>query len=323
MASEGRAMTVSLLLLAVLRLGTLQEAAPQVDHHQHLFSPAAAALVSTSSATISPILAADLVTLLDAAGIRQAAVFSVAYTYGHVSRNVDNEYEKVKAENDWTSQQVAQFPDRLRAFCSFNPLKDYALEELSRCLKDPRLRRGLKLHFGNADVNVHDQQHVERLREVFRRANQNGMAIVVHTRSSISRKRPYGAEEARIFLKEIVPAAPDVPVQIAHLAGGGGYDDPLVDQAMSVYTDAISAGDARTKRLYFDVTSVAREASPERAALAAQRIRQLGIERVLYGSDAAAGGNPAPREGWAEFRTLPLTDNEFETIAKNVAPYMR
>src|SRR5687768_14708173 len=44
---------------------------------------------------------------------------------------------------------------------------------------------------------------------------------------------------------------------------------------------------------------------------------------VLYGSDAAVGGNLRPREGWAAFRRLPLTDGEFERIARNVAPYLR
>jgi hypothetical protein len=34
-------------------------------------------------------------------------------------------------------------------------------------------------------------------------------------------QRPYGAKQARTFLNEVLSAAPDVPVQIAHLAGGG------------------------------------------------------------------------------------------------------
>jgi hypothetical protein len=49
----------------------------------------------------------------------------------------------------------------------------------------------------------------------------------------------------------------------------------------------------------------------------------VGVGRILYGSDAAAGGNLRPREGWAAFRRLPLTDAEFRTIARNVAPYLR
>ena len=35
------------------------------------------------------------------------------------------------------------------------------------------------------------------------------------------------------FLNEVLPVAPDVPVQIAHLTGAGAYDDPLVDQALA------------------------------------------------------------------------------------------
>lgn len=51
--------------------------------------------------------------------------------------------------------------------------------------------------------------------------------------------------------------------------------------------------------------------------------RQVGVDRIPYGSDAAAGGNLPPREAWAAFRRLPLTAAEFDTIARNVAPYFR
>ncbi len=295
---------------------------PVIDYHQHLFSPAAAALVSGTS-TANPITARDVVALLDLAGIRRALVLSVAYTWGSANRTVENEYEKVKAENDWTSQQVAQYPDRLRGFCSFNPLKDYALDELTRCTKDPQLHYGLKLHFGNSDVDYHNARQIEQVRGVFQAANAHGMPVVVHMRSSISKGRAYGAEEARIFLNELLPAAPDVPVQIAHLAGAGGYDD-TIDQALSVFVDALAKHDPRANRLYFDVTAVVRpDITPEQAALVAARIRALGVDRVLYGSDAAAGGNLAPREGWAAFRKLPLSDAEFRTIAGNITPYVR
>jgi uncharacterized protein len=307
-------------LVAILAASpAYSQSAPVADHHQHLFSPSIATLIS-----VKPIAADDLVSLLDAAGIARAAVLSVAYMYGSPSRTIENEYEKVRTENDWTSEQVARFPGRLRGFCSFNPLKDYALEELARCAKNPQLRHGLKLHFGNSAVDYHNTQHVEQLRKIFAAANEHRMAIVVHMRASISRKVAYGRDEARIFLNEIVPSAPDVPIQVAHLAGAGGYADPLVDQALSVFVEAIEKGDPRAMRLYFDVTAVALPDAPaEQASLVATRIRQLGAQRILYGSDAAAGTNLPPREGWAAFRKLPLTDAEFQIIAANVPPYMR
>ena len=198
-----------------------------VDYHQHLFSPA----ITNGGATRPAVSAKELIPLLDAAGIRQALVLSLAYQYGNPNRPpVENEYQKVRAENDWTSGQVAQYPDRLRGFCSINPLKDYALDEIARCGKDEHLRRGLKLHFGNSDVDLSNRDHVARLKQVFALANRQQMAIVVHMRASVTMKREYGASRARAFLDEVLPAAPDVPVQIAHLGGAGGYNDPGADE---------------------------------------------------------------------------------------------
>lgn len=256
------------------------------------------ALTTPGPVASKPLEAKDLIRLMDAAGIQRALVLSTAYLYGSPRRTVQDEYAKVKAENDWTGRQAAQYPDRLRAFCGFNPLKEYALDELARCANDPNLRRGIKLHFGNSDVNLHDAKQVEQLRRVFRAANERRMAIVVHMRLSISMRRAYGRDEAQIFLNEIVPAAPDIPIQIAHLAGTGpGYQDPAADSALTVFTDAIAAHDPRTKRLWFDVaTSADLDIAPDRAALIATRIRQLGVGRVLYGSDGFAGGNLAPRQ---------------------------
>ncbi len=300
------------------------QVAPVADHHQHLFSPAIAALLASGSAGPQGITARDLVALLDSAGIQRALVLSVAYLYGSPAGTFADEYAKVRAENDWAAAQAAQYPERLRAFCSFNPLKEYALDELERCSRNPGLRHGIKLHFGNSDVQLDNPAHLEQLRRVFRAANDHRMAILVHLRASVSRKRPYGAAQARIFLDQLLPLAADVPVQVAHLAGTGpGYDDPPADSAMAVLADAVQNHDRRTRRLWFDVATIADlDISAANAALAAKRIRQVGVERVLYGSDAAAAGNLRPREGWAAFRRLPLTESEFERIARNEAPYL-
>lgn len=290
---------------------------PLVDYHQHLFSPDLAKLVG-----VSPIDADKLVTLLDSAGIGRALVLSVAYSWSNPSRNVQNDYEHVKAENDWVAAQVARHPDRLRAFCSVNPVRDYALTEIERCAADSVLRSGLKLHIGNSAVDYHNPQHLDMLRHVFRAANSKHMAVVIHMRSSISRRLRYGREEARIFFDSIMPEARDIPVQIAHLAGAGGYDS-TTDAALSLFVDAIARRDSRARRLWFDVTSADMGATPDDAKLIVMRIRQLGVERVLFGSDAATGENCAPRACWARFLKLPLTDAEFNTIAHNVTPYMK
>ena len=300
---------------------------PAVDHHQHLFSPALAQLISPPSpaAPVIPITAADLISHLDAAGIKRAAVLSTAYIFEQPTRKVDDAAAKVRADNDWTSQQVAQYPDRLIGFCGLNPLRDYALDELARCAKDPNLRRGLKLHFGNSGVDYHDAQHIDRLRRVFRQANVYRMAIVVHLRASFSQKLAYGRDEALIFLNELVPAAPDVVIQVAHLAGAGGPGDEAARQALEVFAEAVAKRDPRTRQLWFDVTGIGLipKMTADEAAFFVSKIRQLGVQRILYGSDAPSGGNAPPREQWAAFRKLPLSDEEVRAIAGNIAPYMQ
>jgi predicted TIM-barrel fold metal-dependent hydrolase len=317
--------SLSLIALAFLSRSALAQVTPIADHHQHLFSPAMAAMLSTDSNRVPPITAREVIALLDSAGIQRAVLLSVAYLYGSPKRTVPDEYAKVRTENDWTAAQAAQYPERLRAFCSFNPLKDYALQELERCSRTPGLQFGIKLHFGNSDVQLDNPEHVERLSKVFRAANQHHMAIVVHLRASISRQRPYGARQAHIFLEQLLPLAPDIPVQVAHLAGSGpGYDDPQADSAMAVLAAAVARKDPRTRHLLFDIATVANgPVSSAIAALIVKRIRQVGVDRILFGSDAASGENLRPRESWAAFRRLPLTDREFATIAGNLAPYLK
>jgi uncharacterized protein len=308
------------------------------DHHQHVASPAMGAFQKFPGVT--SITAKDTVALLDAAGIKKAVLLSIAYSYGRPGREPQNEYEKVKEENDWVGAQAALYPKRLIAFCGFNPLKDYALEEIARCAKNPNTRRGIKLHFGNSDVRLENPEHIKKLQAVFRAANANRMSIVVHARASISLDRPYGAEQARAFFEQLMPLATDITVQIAHLGGTGpGFDDPKADAFMDALVELLNppvgkggtVGNAVSvirsniqKRLWFDVASVAHPSNtPERSALLVKRLRQIGVRRIVYGTDLALGGNLAPRESWAELTKLTLTKKELKTIAKNQAPYLR
>jgi predicted TIM-barrel fold metal-dependent hydrolase len=254
-----------------------------------------------------------LIKNLDAAGIQRAAVLSAAYWFGSPFHpNVENELAKVRAENDWNADQAARYPGRLIAFMSVNPLKDYALAELERCAKSGRFK-GVKLHFGNSKIDMKNPQHVATMKEFFRAANRLRMPIVAHLWTN---DRSYGAEHSQVFLDQLLPEVPDVVVQIAHFAGGGpGY----TDSALGVFADAIQKGDPRTKNLYFDVATVADEQPEAELKRFAARIRQVGVKRVLFGSDL---GPPYARQEWLTFRTtVPLTDDEMRTIAGNVAPY--
>lgn len=269
---------------------------------------------------VEPLTADQLIRDMDETGIQRAAVLSVAYFFASRRKWPGDEYANVRAENDWVAAQVARYPDRLVAFCGVSPLRDYAVQEIRRCASELRMK-GLKLHFRSSRVDVLNPEHVEKVRRVFRAANELGLAIVVH-----SEARPYGREQAEVFLKEILPAAPDVVVQIGHLWGGNEYNPA----ALAVFADAVAAADPRTKNLYFDLTEVETAAAitsdpAETMRAIAQRLRQIGLKRILYGSDAAATADAPPTAlRWARLRhKLPLTNEELKVIADNVAPYMR
>jgi predicted TIM-barrel fold metal-dependent hydrolase len=309
------------ILAALAMIVPSRSVAEIIDHHQHLFSPEAGARSSPGPKGID---ADFLISQLDAAGISRAVVLSVAYTLSNPNKpQVPDEYAHVKAENEWTSAQVAKYPRRLIGFCSVNPLKDYAVQEIARCAKDPNLRTGLKLHFGNSDVDLDNPGNVARVQGVFRAANQHHMAITVHMHANIDHHRPYGEKEARVFLEKLLPEAPDVVVQIAHLAGGGGYEDPATDAALQVFVEAIARKDPRMKNVYFDVCGIAIPGMWEKnAALVVKRIRQIGISRLLYGSDAPILDN-LPKDTLKRWHSVPLTPEEFRAIDNNVAPYLR
>jgi predicted TIM-barrel fold metal-dependent hydrolase len=292
-----------------------EPSAPTVSHHQHLISPRFADLVN------EPVFeASDLVAQLDAAGIREGVVLSMGYTFGDDRKPIEEPDRLTREENDWTSEQVSRFADRLVGFCSVNPLREAAISEVTRCLALPGMV-GVKLHFGNSGVDLLDPSHVQAVQAVFQAADERGAAIIVHMRARTT--QTYGAPQAEVFLAQLMPAAPHVVVQIAHMAGAGpGYQED-VEQAFMVFAEAISAHDPRVENLIFDVSTVATENStPADLEAIAASIRLIGPEYFVFGADHSIGGNPPPLGAWQAFGRVPLSEAERAVIAQNKAAYV-
>jgi predicted TIM-barrel fold metal-dependent hydrolase len=284
--------------------------APLVDYHQHLVSPAFEPIVKMPQRD-----GAALVRDLDAAGIDRAVVLSVGYSFGDERKKLADPDRLTREENDWTSAEVVRNAPRLIGFCSANPLRDAALDELDRCLGLPGMT-GIKVHLGNAGITLRDIAHLARIQQLFALAQRHGAPVLVHMRARGGTN--YGAEDARILLEKVVPVAPDIEIVVAHLgASGPGYSDQH-DEVMAVFAAAAEHHDPRMANLYFDVSSNITEGiTDEDAALVAQRLRQLGLARVLYGSDLSVPGGTVSR-GWTIFRTkLPLTEAELQQIMTN------
>jgi predicted TIM-barrel fold metal-dependent hydrolase len=289
---------------------------PLVAAHQHLISPEFAKIIDEP-----PQDGAAFLKMLDEAGIRRGVVLSMAYSFADERKKIPDPDGHVREENDWTSRQMVLSRGRLVGFCGVNPLRDAALDEIDRCLRLPRMI-GVKLHFANSGVSMRNRQHVARLQRIFAAANARHAPIVVHLHARTG--SPYGAEDAQLFLEKLLPYAPNVAVQVAHLAGSGNFP-PDAEQAMKVFEAAFRRHDPRTRNLYFDQSAVATAStSVEDGKRIAEAIREVGINRVFFGSDMVVSYNPPPGPFWTIFKAkVPLSASEFRAMAVNVPPYMR
>lgn len=333
-----------LLLLACGPAGDPDDsAAPQAtsalltEHHAHIRSlDARDVLIEIQEAVgetvIEPdegaVTAAHLIAAMDSAGVDRAQVLSVGYFFGFPDFEVVDEERRLRAENDYVAEQVSRYPDRLAGACSVNPLTEYAPAEVTRCANDDRLS-GLKLHFANSDVDLRDQEDVARIQAVFRAASDGDLPIVVHMRT---RAPDYGSRDVDVFIDEILSQAPGLPVQIAHMAGWGGYDD-ATDEALGTFVAAFDSGRLDPSLYSFDLAAVVMppsRAEPDSARvravseaneMLAGRIRALGPEHVLYATDWDAIALAPYLRGVREI--LPLSADEISDILDNVGPMFR
>lgn len=285
-------------------------AAPLVDYHQHLVSPAFAPIVKLPERD-----GAALVRELDAAGIERAVVLSVGYSFADERKGLNDPDRLTREQNDWTAAEVAKHPTRLIGFCSANPHRAAAVTELERCLKLPGMA-GIKLHLGNSGLSLRDPAHLALVQAIFGLAQRQKAPVLAHMRARGGGN--YGAEDARIFLDKVVPVSPDVEIVVAHLGASGPGYPAQNDDVMAVFADAAERKDPRMRNLYFDVaTNVTEATTADEAQLIVQRIRRVGIDRILYGSDLSPPGGSIS-QGWEIFRTrLPLTAPEQAQIAAN------
>ncbi|HYR27656.1 MAG TPA: amidohydrolase family protein, partial [Thermoanaerobaculia bacterium] len=210
------------LLFAACATAPAPRTAPLVDYHQHLVSAAFEPIVKMPARD-----GAALVKELDTAGIERAVVLSVGYSFADERKNLSDPDRLTREENDWTSAEVTKNAPRLIGFCSANPLREVALQEIERCLGLPGMT-GIKIHFGNAGVTLRDPAHLARMKELFSLAQRRRVPVLAHMRARGGTN--YGAEDANLLLNEIVPLARDIEIVVAHLgASSPGYPSNNVD----------------------------------------------------------------------------------------------
>lgn len=337
-----RYFVLSLLVFATTALGaspaSAQAPVPTVDHNLHVFSESGASAAEQLAKEIGrdinqePIPADSVIQILDSAQIEKGVLLSAADIFGSPYIDVTDAYEKVKAENDYVAREASKYPDRLVAFCSFNPLADYALKEMKRCAQSAHLE-GIKLHLASAQLDLRNREHVRTLEEVFQEAARLDLPIWIHTWTGPN----YGYRDARIFIDEVLASAPDVPVQImlAHLAGrgtageGSARDNPMqaFEEASAEKTDIMDedvifdlSGTFRSPEAARGDTTKLRKIQAENERLVRQ-IQDIGVDRIVFGSFWPSSPYGPARS--AKILRSILDRQTLESVFDNTAPYMR
>ncbi len=299
----------ALFLLAFCSLAQLTVAQektamnPVADHHLHIRSASAAILLKEIRTAIDPDdrvedLAAiehrELIAALDNAGIERGLVLSNAYMFGMPDINPEKELPYVQAENNFLAQQVGLAGGRLLGLCSVNPLAAYAVAETRRCNEELGLA-GLKLHLANSDVDLLNDAHIASLQTLFRYLNDIGFPVLAHIRT---RNPEYGSADVAAFINDVLSQAPDIEVQIAHMAGWGGFDTPT-ESALGEFLAAFKDGRLNPGKIQFDLAAVVAEPDLYEYGKHAERIREnnkrlssviaaMPAHQVLFASDWSA-----------------------------------
>jgi predicted TIM-barrel fold metal-dependent hydrolase len=299
--------------------------APRLDAHAHVFSPSLVArtraLIADAdiAAAVRPLDAPYVLDELDKTGVERALVLSTAYVNATdvaalgARKPSPDEYRLVRQDNDFTAAEAAKAPARLIPFASVNPKREYALEEVKRCVEQLHMR-GVKLHFANSDIRLRHREHRERVFEVLRYAAGQNVPVVAHIHND--RLDAFGAAEIEILVADLVDRLPALRMSIAHLGWGGGAGGQA-QKALGTLAAAVGRRPLVAGRLWADFSGVllTNAFPPLRSMSSAEQVsigtvmRAWGADRLFWGSDTIPEALKQSRAVW------PLSDEEWEIVA--------
>ena len=194
---------------------------------------------------------AKLIEFADRMGIVRLCVFmGMEWSY-------DPSPEKMRQENDEVLRAIRQFPSRAFGFVYLNPKHtDASLDELNRCVRDGPMV-GVKLW-------VAQRCNAPELDPILERAAQLKAIVFQHTWLKITGNLP--GESSPMDLAELAARHPRATIICGHSGGDWEQGLRVIRPHKNVFAD-LGGGDPT-------------------AGFTEMAVRELGAERVLYGSDA-------------------------------------
>ncbi len=292
------------------------------DSHAHIMSPRLIKLFKDTGIPFSkPDKAySDLNEITARVGVHRINLVSMAYLYGHPEiKKVENEYEAVKAENDYVIRARQKSPRNVKAFCGINPMKSYALEETKRCAKKLKID-GIKFHFNANQVYLTEPAHLAKVKPIFKYVAKKKLPILLHFDNSHPK---FGEPDIKLFADEILADIKPAKIQIAHFGTSGGFNAKS-KRVLDAFIRQFETNPAIKKhKIMFDISAVALDKNSEgvskltdeQFAELAVYARKLGVNRIVFGTDYPLYSAP---EYLKILRTrVKLNESEIKKILEN------
>lgn len=261
----------------------------------------------------------DIDVILRNTAVRRIDLISMAHVFSSEDfGGFKNERELAEKENSFVAAARDKHPKKVRAFCSIDPLREYALAELERCRTQLKMD-GIKLHHNANQVYLTVPEHLEKVRKVFEFAAKHKMPILMHFDNS---HRRFGKPDIDLLIGSILKALGPVELRIAHFGTSGGFSQ-RTRAFLNAFIEMLDAEPGlRKHKIIFDISAVAldkdsegiRELTDDEFAVLARYIRRLGLKRIAFGTDYPLY---TPAEYEAILRTrVGLSDRELEILLK-------
>jgi predicted TIM-barrel fold metal-dependent hydrolase len=231
---------------------------------------------------------------------------------------VEQEELRAQRENDHVAHQAALRPGRALALCSVAALRPYAMRELMRCSRLPGVG-GIKLHLASSEVDLRQPAHLDSLARVVRWVNEARLPLLLHLDTQ---RRGTDTSHIRDFARVVLEPNPSLSVIVAHLGGSGGYGrwTRSVFRTLGSWLREREAQGEPRAHTYFDVSAVILDQPSEgvpattddEAALLGNDLREVGLHRLLFGSDAPSFTPSRVRQGLID--RAGLTAEEVQAI---------
>lgn len=260
----------------ILLFGLAVRAAPVtgVDCHMHV----------NPEAEEVPLDGKRVLLALDSAGLSHACILSQGYQKPW-QEGVD-QYSYTKSRNDWTLAE-AKKSDRLIGFCGVPIPKDWAAEEVRRCIISGA--RGLKLHQTNDGISLLEEANQLALKKILR-AVDDKLVVLIHIKFA-------DKAEIREFFK-ITQQFPNTKFIAAHTLG----------QNVAMVAEA-------PKNVFIEISGLV-QAPLDAGIFFIEKWRGMGMDRVLLGSDWPIFH---PAEHVYYLNHFPLLENERRAIIRDNA----